>query len=119
MVTESQQSASRNSEVFRQIADQFPSNVPGDDYQFEYSFAVNLDFRDWRRVLVALQAADAVSERGTLTNREEGYLSLLEAHCEILRARVKTPHRNHAVIEWERELAAVEWAIKRARPAER
>lgn len=58
-----EQPAARNGEIFRQIADQFPATVPGDDFQSEFTFAVKLDFRDWRRVLVALQATAAVSER--------------------------------------------------------
>ena len=42
--------------IFKQIADQFPAQVPPDDYQFEFIFGVKLDYRDWRTVLTALSA---------------------------------------------------------------
>ena len=49
---------SRNGEIFKLIADQFPAETPPEDYQFEFNFDVKLDFRDWRLVLKALFAAD-------------------------------------------------------------
>jgi len=50
----------------------------------------------------------------SLTNREHGYLLRLRERCEILRARVaSSPHRNHHIVDAERELKALEWAIER------
>ena len=49
-----------------------------------------------------------------LTNREIGYMDRLEQRCEILRARIKEGFSRHNyIIEWERELKAMEWAIAR------
>lgn len=47
-----------------------------------------------------------------LTNREHSHLKILNDRADVLRARVKaSPHRNHHVIDSERELKALDWAV--------
>lgn len=59
-------------DIFKQIADQFPAKMPPDDYQYEFIFQVKLDFRDWREVLKAIQAAP-VSERQRVLFGDDPY----------------------------------------------
>jgi len=50
----------------------------------------------------------------SLTNRERGYLDRLRERCDVLRARVgDKPQTQGYMIDWQRELKALEWAIKR------
>lgn len=55
----------------------------------------------------------------SLTNREHGHIERLQERIEVLRARVRNAvHKAHYVIEWERELRALEWATVRLNPPE-
>ena len=51
-------------DIAGQIESQFPSKLPPDDYQFEFSFRVLLDFRDWKIVIRALEQANACAVHG-------------------------------------------------------
>jgi hypothetical protein len=52
----------------------------------------------------------------TLSNRERDYLDTLRGRCDVLRARVGDgPQTLGYLIEWRRELKALEWAIKKCR----
>jgi hypothetical protein len=44
-------------DLIAEIKSQFPDNAPAEDYQSQYTFAVLLDIKDWRRVLTALDDA--------------------------------------------------------------
>lgn len=98
--------------IFKQIADQFPAQVPSDDYQFEFIFGVKLDYRDWRTVLAAIAAQQiAAQQESTRDQRATEHGPQQDDPAAMEQARESQPAGAATVLVPSYESAALKEAM--------